>query len=639
MSRRYVAGVLLLGLIQGLEPSPVVGAPVEGTVASPAAVAEAETAFEQGVALYRSGEKDEALVVFRGFLVRHADSPLLDKATLYMARIFLDQGRYPEALLYLERIPADRRGTEARFIEGVALVETGETVGGMALLLPLQQAPLFETDKARLFAALAKGHARQGQPLKGLFFLRQALDLGGERDPILAEAHRILGGTLGDGELEEAAFLFKGTAIGQDATLQRAWRALAAGRTAAARQLVEELQRDSTPFPYRREVAQLQDRLAGGRWLQRDTVGVILPLSGRYATFGTLARRGIELAGKVHEAEHPPVRFIFRDTGTDPEQSAKAIAQLANEERVMAIIGPLSANAALGASQRAQEEGIPMIALSHREGVPETGDYVYRNSLTNQMQARALARYAVTDRGITAFGVLHPQEKQGEELTELFAQEVKKLGGLVVEVESYPVKSTDFRRQILRFKGENPDAPEEEASPPLAEGSGEPLPQAPKLPAVTFDALFIPDYAERVGLIAPQLAFYGLEGVQLLGINGWNSPDLVRRAGKYVEKAVFVDGFFRYSPYPFVKEFVDLYYQTYGEEPSILEAQAYDTALILLSLLAREEIGSREELRLALSRLQNYPGVTGATSFNLQGEAEKVLFLLQVKNGNIDQIN
>jgi branched-chain amino acid transport system substrate-binding protein len=44
-------------------------------------------------------------------------------------------------------------------------------------------------------------------------------------------------------------------------------------------------------------------------------------------------------------------------------------------------------------------------------------------------------------------------------------------------------------------------------------------------------------------------------------------------------------------------------------------------------------------LRRALAQLQNYPGVTGATRFDLTGEADKVLFLLQVRNGTIVQIN
>jgi branched-chain amino acid transport system substrate-binding protein len=106
-----------------------------------------------------------------------------------------------------------------------------------------------------------------------------------------------------------------------------------------------------------------------------------------------------------------------------------------------------------------------------------------------------------------------------------------------------------------------------------------------------------------------------------------------------VEGAVFVDGFFRYSGYPFVKEFVNRSFERYGEEPTILEAQGFDAAGIMLSLAGRADVRTRDELRRALARLQNYPGVTGATSFDERGDAQKVLFLLQVKNGNIVQIN
>ena len=80
-------------------------------------------------------------------------------------------------------------------------------------------------------------------------------------------------------------------------------------------------------------------------------------------------------------------------------------------------------------------------------------------------------------------------------------------------------------------------------------------------------------------------------------------------------------------------------YNKYGEEPTILEAQGYDTAGILLTLLNDSDVRSREDLRRALAQLQNYPGVTGATRFDFIGEADKILFLLQVQNGTIVQIN
>jgi ABC-type branched-subunit amino acid transport system substrate-binding protein len=201
----------------------------------------------------------------------------------------------------------------------------------------------------------------------------------------------------------------------------------------------------------------------------------------------------------------------------------------------------------------------------------------------------------------------------------------------VVARQKYLEKATDFRRQIKLLKGEDPNAPEKKP----ATRNGQPAVE----PALPFDALFIPDYAERVGLIVPQLPFYGLRGLPLLGINGWNSPELLSLAGAYVEGAVFVDGFFRHSDYSFVKDFVNRCFEKFGEEPTILEAQGYDAAGILLSLAGRADIRTREDLRRVLGSLRDYPGVTGATSFDMDGDARKVLFLLQVRDGQIVQIN
>ena len=47
----------------------------------------------------------------------------------------------------------------------------------------------------------------------------------------------------------------------------------------------------------------------------------------------------------------------------------------------------------------------------------------------------------------------------------------------------------------------------------------------------------------------------------------------------------------------------------------------------------------RAALRQALANLRDFPGVTGQTRFGPNGEAEKVLFLLQVQDGAVVQIN
>jgi len=632
MMRRLLL-ILLLVLI-GQAPVVLPAVELPGSLAS-RPLTERET-FERGRAAYLQGDLDTALGLLRGFVVRYPHSSFNSRAYLTLARIFYQRQQYADARLYLERIPELEETPEGRLLQGALDIAEGDSALGVKRLSALSSTDLLPPDQVLRAAALARGLAAEQRMLEALLVLHHQLaaeNTGAtDRTTLLRLAHELLD-SLEPADLDEAAFMFAGTAIGQDALLQQAQRLVARGQTEQALPLVRKLVADPTPFAYRRDAVLLLDRLTGQPWLQR-AVGIMLPLSGRYAAFGELIRKGMDLALQLHPDSG--IRFIYRDVA-GAEDSALVVDRLANEERVMALAGPITGTRALTAAGQAQLQQVPLISLSQRDGIPELGNYIFRDTLTSRLQARALARYAVEEKGYTSFGILRPQNRLGEEFARLFSEEVLALGGLVVDEEVYPTDATDFRRQIRMLMGQDPEAPDEPAEMTEEEQLEDLF--VPDFPAVDFDALFIPDYADMVALIAPQLPFYGIENIPLLGINGWNSPDLIRNAGRYVEGAVFPDGFFRHSSYPFVEDFVRLYYDRYGEEPSILEAQGFDVAGLLLNILERPDVKAREDVRLALSQLSNYPGVTGATSFDFQGEAEKELFLLQVQNGRIRQIN
>jgi len=633
MMRRLL--LILLLVLLGQSPLPLPAVELPGSMAS-RPLTERET-FERGQAAFVRGDFDTALSLLRGFIVRYPHSSFNAQAYLTLSRVFYQRHQYADARLYLERAPELEETPEGRLLQGALAIAEGDLEPGLERLQNLIAGDLLPEDQVLRATALARGLSADGRPMEGLLVLlrqleRQAEQMSDARSVLLHQAHELLG-ALDDASLAEAGFMFLGTAIGQDAILQQAQRLVSAGDADAALPLVQKLISDPTPFAYRREAVLLLDRLTGKPWLQR-AVGVMLPLTGRYAAFGDLVRKGMELARQLHPDSG--VRFIYQDVGGDRDP-ALAVDRLANEERVMALAGPITGTRAFLAARQAQLQQVPLLSLSPREGIPQVGSYIFRDTLTSRLQVRALARYAVEERGYTSFGVLRPQSRLGEEFARLFAEEVLELGGLVVSEEVYPTDATDFRRQVRLLMGQDPDAPDE--TPELSEeGQLEDL-FVPDFPAVDFDALFIPDYADMVALVAPQLPFYGIENIPLLGINGWNSPELVRNAGRYVEGAVFPDGFFLHSTYPFVEEFVRLFYERYGEEPSILEAQGFDVAGLLLTLLERPDVLTREDVRLAISQLRNYPGVTGATGFDYQGEAEKLLFLLQIRNGRVQQIN
>ncbi|HEY6105134.1 MAG TPA: ABC transporter substrate-binding protein, partial [Anaeromyxobacteraceae bacterium] len=179
-------------------------------------------------------------------------------------------------------------------------------------------------------------------------------------------------------------------------------------------------------------------------------------------------------------------------------------------------------------------------------------------------------------------------------------------------------------------------------------------------PIVDFDAVFIPDFAKNLALVAPALAVEDvvtttcdpkelerirkgdvredLKPVQLLGGNGWDDPALAERAGKYVQCAVFVDGFFAASERPETRRFVDGFLKRYGKPPSILEASAYDAARMVRQAVERDKAATREAVRAALAGLKGFKGATGDIGFDARREPAKPLFFLTVDKAGLREL-
>lgn len=335
----------------------------------------------------------------------------------------------------------------------------------------------------------------------------------------------------------------------------------------------------------------------------RHTIGCLLPLSGAYKIYGNRALRGVELAMNRSNGIH----LVIRDTGSDPRQGMMAVNNLLDAATPSVIIGPIiTAETVAPEAQRAR---IPIITLTQKEGIPALGEFVFRNFITPQMQVAALVSHAVRQRGRYRFAVLYPEEKYGFTFLDLFQKEAILAGGSVVSTAAYGVNQTDFRDAIQSLRG--------------GVGGGK---------APGFDALFIPDAPRKTGLILPQLAYYDIR-TQLLGTNLWHSDELLQMAGEFAEGAVFPTGFFPESRSPHVVEFVADFQASYGEDPGFIEAIAYDTARLVIGLLSRPDIRYKSALREQLAHVKDFPGVTGRTTFDDQGEARKDLYLLQIRDG------
>ncbi len=382
----------------------------------------------------------------------------------------------------------------------------------------------------------------------------------------------------------------------------------------------------------------------------RYTIGCLLPLSGPYEVFGNRALKGIELALAQFSSrsDSPPINIIVKDTGADPDKTMMALEELYHDQ-VAAILGPIVTSEIAG--REAQQMGIPIITFTQKDNIPEIGDKVFRNFITPSMQMQAITSFTVQSLGLSRFAILYPDETYGLTYMNLFWDELLELGGSVVGVESYKPNQTDFMDPIKKLVGIYYEIPEDlkpENDPDIASEedvtSGESEGQAPEVgaeeaqdeeeepePIVDFDAVFIPDSPGKVGQIVPQLAYFDVKDVYLLGTNLWHSNSLIKIADQYVQGAVMPDGFYAQSTSPVVREFAKVFEETYQETPDFVAAVVYDSAMILFNVVSRPHIRYRTEIRDDLLNLENFPGVTGLTRFDENGDVLKKLHLLRIK--------
>ena len=400
-------------------------------------------------------------------------------------------------------------------------------------------------------------------------------------------------------------------------------------------------------------------------------LGIVLPLTGDLKGFADQALNGIALTLDLQGRGSLMVEVV--DTKGEPDAAADAVDQLA-QKGAIAILGPLGIAEGLAAATRAQQLGIPILSLSRAEGLTALGEYVFRNMPTSSAQARAVAEYAQKKLNAKSFGILHPDSTYGDEMARYFWDAVDAGGSEVRAFEHYPLRTTTFKPFVQHMVGRSPADLEErqqfsdeadkimkEIKDPYRRRKALSQLRNQQAPIVDFDAMFIPDSARTVRLIAPAIAAEDvittgcdtkelevvkrttkneqLRTVQLLGTSLWDSPDLVEeRSGvaRYVQCSIFVDVFFANSERAATKKFVDDFNSAYRRSPGFLEAHAFDAASILKRVLDDRRPGSRDDLRSALASLSKpFEGAAGDTVFGRDREAQKAFFWLWINRGNI----
>lgn len=336
-------------------------------------------------------------------------------------------------------------------------------------------------------------------------------------------------------------------------------------------------------------------------------IGAILPLTGGAGKYGQDAKLGIELAVdeiNVNKGiDGKRIKIIYEDNQSNPQQSVGAIRKLITVNKVPAVLGPMTSSAALATSPVAEKNHTVLLSpAASTPALSEAGDYIFRNELSDAYGGIAQAELTWNRLRIKRVAILYINNDYGVGVKDAFLQTFGELGGEVIDVESFEADATDFRTQLTRIKQESPEG------------------------------IFIISYKESISILR-QIKELGIKA-QLLSTPVFEDKEVLEKAKDSAEGVIYVyyGGFNARSTDEQITRFVETFRNKYSQDPGYYSALAYD-AMKILSLAITKGGYDSQAIKDALYDTKDFPGITGRTTFDHNGDVTKPVALKTVRNG------
>ncbi|MFD0559533.1 branched-chain amino acid transport system substrate-binding protein [Stackebrandtia endophytica] len=334
-------------------------------------------------------------------------------------------------------------------------------------------------------------------------------------------------------------------------------------------------------------------------------VGLVLSLTEGAAFAGEYQQQGLELAfNQLNEKGGVEYQTLLEDDQTNPEVGIAAYEKLIDREKVSIIVGPTLSNVAFSTFFDAQEAGVPALGISTTaEGIPEIGDYIFRDSLSEQIALNASIPAAKKTLGLERVAIMYDSTDEFTESAYTTMKEVLEDEGIeIVEDQAFETSDQEFRAQLTKVKDANPDAVVLSA-----------------LPGATIPLV---KQARELGIDAP-----------IIGGNAFNSPVMVGALEDAAEGLIVGGAWSSALDSVGNEEFIAAYTEEYDRAPDQFAAQAY-TAAQLIDVAVRADCdGNREAIKDNLGQILELETILGTLSLDENGEVHQDPVVQIVENG------
>jgi branched-chain amino acid transport system substrate-binding protein len=322
-------------------------------------------------------------------------------------------------------------------------------------------------------------------------------------------------------------------------------------------------------------------------------IGLVASLSGDQISWGSDSLKGAKLAveevNKAGGIDGHQIDLEVQDSQSKPD-GAKTAAQKLLSDGVIAIVGEVSSGNTEQIARAAFEKGVPDVAIgATKTTLTDIGANVFRVCYTDALQGPVMAKFAFQEKGIKKIAIITDNAAPySQGLSKSFKDEFVKLGGEVVDEETYETGATTFTGQLTNLKAKSPQG--------------------------VFDSGY---YAE-VGPLVAAARDAGIT-VPFFGGDGWDSPKILESGGKAIIGSFFCNHYNEKEPRPIIGEFLAKFKAANGGQGpgTTMGPLGYDATKITLDAIATvakanpgKPINSLAIIK-ALADVEGFKGVSG----------------------------
>src|SRR6476469_920658 len=324
-------------------------------------------------------------------------------------------------------------------------------------------------------------------------------------------------------------------------------------------------------------------------------IGGLFPMSGPGSYFGAQDKQGIELALEaINKDGVNGYKFTvqYEDSACSPLPASQAAKRLIDQYKPDVIIGEECSDATLAIMPIVEQAKTPMInAGSSALKVTDPGNpYTFRIMPNEVMQGVDIATQAYNKLNARTAVLLYENTNAGIGNAKVFKDTFEKLGGKIVADIGFGRDVNDFTAIATRIAG---------------------VGKADVIPTYTLEGqgLRITQALAQAGVTKGG----GGQSIQLGTI--WLPFGFEQKAGKAALGYVRIVQFDPTDKREVVQNFIRSFKAKYGQEPTHINAHAFDQILVVADAIRRGGKDS-QSIRDIMAATKDFSGVTGGVEFD-----------------------